>query len=318
MNKIVFKIKKTDEPLSASALKLWKSIKKHWLLLLMFLPPLIYFIIFKYGPMYGVLIAFKDYKFSKGVWGSPWVGFKYFKTFLTDQYFYKLLRNTLAISIYNIIAGFPAPIILALLLNELRNQKYKKIVQTVSYLPHFLSTVIVCGIVISFCASDGFIANILSSFGYERLNYLMYPKYFRHIYVWSGVWQSVGWDSIIYLAALSGVDPQLYEAAKMDGAGRFRQAIHVTLPGIANTIIIMIIMRIGSLISVGFEKIIVLYNEAVYETADVISTYVYRRGLIGADYSYATAVGIFESVIGIILITIANSIARKYSETSLF
>lgn len=298
--------------------RLWKDIKRDRYLLAIFLLPLLYFIIFKYGPMYGVLIAFKKYNFQDGILGSPWVGFQYFRDFLTDPYFYKLFRNTFLLSIYSIAVGFPMPIILALLLNELKNAKFKKFVQTASYLPHFISTVVVCGMIVNFVATDGMLNQFLSLFGLPRVNYLSHPQYFRSVYVLSDVWQQMGWGSIIYLAALSGVDMQLYEAARIDGASRWKQATSITLPCISNTIIVMLLLRIGSLMSIGFEKVLVLYNSAVYETADVISTYVYRRGMVSADFSYATAIGIFESLIGLFFLLVSNGLARKYSETSLF
>lgn len=260
--------------------KLWQ----HRHLYLMLIIPVLFYVLFCYWPMYGVQIAFKKYNVRMGIEGSPWVGFKYFEKYLTDPYFWKIVRNTLLLNIYSLVFSFPAPIILALMLNELRSSVYKKAVQTVSYLPHFISTVVVCGMVVNFLSNSGPINDVIESLGGERIQFMMEAKYFRTIYIASGIWQNIGWNSIIYFAAISAVDPSLYEAALMDGAGRFKQVIHVTIPAIMPTITIMLIMAIGSLLSVGYEKIILLYNGSTYETADVISTYVYRKGIQGADY----------------------------------
>jgi len=282
------------------------------------IPVLAYYIIFHYGPMYGVIIAFKNFTPARGILGSPWVGLQWFKDFFSSYYFGRLLRNTLLINIYSLIFSFPAPIILALLLNELRSQKFKKAVQTISYLPHFISLVVICGMIVNFTARDGIINDIIAFFGGERTTMLLRPELFRSIYVISGIWQSVGWSSIIFLAALSGIDVELYQAAVIDGANRWHQVWHVTLPGILPTIVILLIMRIGSLMSVGYEKIILLYNSSIYETADVISTFVYRKGLLEANYSYSSAVGLFNSVINFLLLIIANWVSRKVNETSLW
>ena len=290
----------------------------HRYLYLLLLLPIVYYIIFCYWPMYGVQIAFRKYNVRLGVTGSPWVGLKYFEKYLTDAYFWKVVRNTLLLNVYSLLFSFPAPIILALLLNELKSSRYKKLVQSISYLPHFLSTVIVCGMVVNFLSNSGPINDVIVSLGGERIQFLMQPGYFRTIYIASGIWQNIGWNSIIYFAAIAGVDPQLYEAAIIDGAGRFKQAIHVTLPAIIPTIMIMLIMAIGGLLSVGYEKIILLYNGSTYETADVISSYVYRKGIQGADYSYSTAVGLFQSVIGLIFLWSANKISAHVSESSLW
>ena len=284
----------------------------------MFFLPFLYFVIFKYGPMFGLLIAFKDYNVFEGVWGSKWVGFAHFKAFLSDEYFWKLVRNTVVINIYMLIFYFPAPIILALLLNEVRHSLFKKAVQSISYLPHFLSTVVVCGMIVNLLSSEGLVNRIIQFFGGERIPFLMLPEWFRTIYVSSEIWQRVGWGSIIYLAALTGIDPHLYEAAKMDGANRRQQAWYITLPGIAPVISILFLLTLGEIMSVGFEKILLLYNGSTYETADVISTYVYRRGLVGADFSYGAAVGMFQSVIALILIYLANRGARRMGAASLW
>jgi len=296
----------------------WKRIKDSKYLYLMFFLPFLYFVIFKYGPMFGLLIAFKDYNVFEGVWGSKWVGFAHFKAFLSDEYFWKLVRNTVVINIYMLIFYFPAPIILALLLNEVRHSLFKKAVQSISYLPHFLSTVVVCGMIVNLLSSEGLVNRIIQFFGGERIPFLMLPEWFRTIYVSSEIWQRVGWGSIIYLAALTGIDPHLYEAAKMDGANRRQQAWYITLPGIAPVISILFLLTLGEIMSVGFEKILLLYNGSTYETADVISTYVYRRGLVGADFSYGAAVGMFQSVIALILIYLANRGARRMGAASLW
>ncbi|GBG07794.1 sugar ABC transporter permease [Paenibacillus agaridevorans] len=268
--------------------------------------------------MFGILIAFKDYNVFQGVLNSEWAGWKHFESFIFDPYFWKLVRNTLLLNIYMIIFYFPAPILLALLLNEIRFKAFKRVVQSISYLPHFLSTVVVAGMLVNFLATDGLINQIIASLGFNKIQFLMLPEWFRTIYISSDIWQKIGWGSIIYLAALSGVDPHLYEAAKMDGANRFKQAIHVTLPGISSVIMILFLLTLGDLMSIGFEKILLLYTGPTYETADVISTFVYRRGLLGADFSYGAAVGLFQSVISFLLIVGANYAARKLNATSLW
>ena len=284
----------------------------------MMLLPIIYYILFHYLPLYGVLIAFKDYKIAKGVWGSPWVGFKWFEKFLADPYFWKLVKNTLLLNIYGLLWGFPVPILLALMLNEVTNAKFKRAIQTVSYLPHFISTVVVCGMVMNFLSLDGIINQIIAAFGFDKIQFMVLPEWFRTIFTASGIWQTCGWTSIIYLSALTSVDQEILEAAMIDEANRFQRIKSVTLPSIAPTISIMLIMQIGRLMSLGYEKIILLYNGSTYETADVISTYVYRRGILSADFSYSTAVGLFQSVIGVILLVASNQISKKLSDSSLW
>lgn len=296
----------------------WKRIKKSRYLYLILLIPMIYYILFHYMPMYGVLIAFKDYNIAKGVWGSPWVGFKHFQKFLVDPYFWKLVRNTLLLNLYGLVWGFPIPIILAIMLNEVSHVTYKRMIQTVSYLPHFISTVVVCGMVVNFLSLDGVINQMLIWLGFEKVQFLMYPQYFRTIYTASGIWQSCGWTSIIYLAALTAVDQEVLDAAMIDGANRWQRIRHVTIPAITPTISIMLIMQLGKLMTLGYEKILLLYNGSTYETADIISTYVYRRGILSNDFSYATAVGLFQSVVGVILLVLANKISKQLSETSLW
>jgi putative aldouronate transport system permease protein len=295
-----------------------RNMKRSRYLYLIFGLPFCYYIIFHYWPMYGIIIAFKDYNIVKGITESPWVGLKHFNKFLVDPYFWKLVRNTLLINIYELFWAFPAPIILALLLNEVRQQGYKRFVQSVSYLPHFISTVVVCGMIVNFLSTDGLINQLVVWLGGEPIQFLMMPEYFRTIFISSGIWQSVGWGSIIYLAALTAVDSELYDAAKIDGANRWKQLLHITVPGIAPTISIMLIINIGRLMSIGYEKIILLYNGSTYETADVISTYVYRRGLLGSDFSYGTAVELFQAIVGLILLVMANRLSKKISDTGLW
>ena len=295
-----------------------KNIQKHRIIYLLFLPVLIYYLLFHYLPMYGAIIAFKNYVPSQGIANSAWVGLKHFRSFFSSYYCSRLIRNTLLISLYSILFGFPAPILLALLLNEVKCLRYKRLVQTITYLPHFLSVMVVCGMIIHFFSTDGFISAIVSSCGGSAQNYLLDPACFRAIYVGTDIWQSVGWGSIVYLAALSGIDPTLYEAAKIDGAGRMRQTIHITLPGILPTIVVLFILRIGSIMNVGHEKIILLYNSMTYETADVISTFVYRKGLLDANYSYSAAIGLLNSFINFGLVIIANTLSRSVKQTTLW
>lgn len=298
--------------------KIKHNLRKHRIVYLMFLPVFAYYLIFHYFPMYGALIAFQNYVPARGFWASEWVGLRHFQSFFHSYYFGRLLKNTILISLYSLVFGFPAPIILAFLLNEVKSVRYKRIVQTVTYLPHFLSIMVVCGMIISFFGSSGFVSSIIVSLGGPKRNFLMEPESFRALYVGSGVWQTFGWNSIVYLAALTGIDPALYEAARMDGAGRFQQALHITLPGIMSTIIVLFILRIGRIMNVGYEKIILLYNSLTMETADVISSFVYRKGLLDANYSYSAAVGIFNSVINFGLVLLANTLSRSVKQTSLW
>lgn len=287
-------------------------------LYLMVLPVLVFYIIFHYAPMYGAIIAFKNYQPNRGILGSPWVGFKYFESFFKSFYFWRVFRNTILINVYELIFAFPAPILFALLLNEVRSNLFKRTIQTITYLPHFISIVVICGMLTDFLTTDGVVNDFIALLGGQRSPLLQNPNLFRAIFVGSGIWQGVGWGSIIYLAALSGIDPCLYESAVIDGAGRLRQAWHITLPGILPTIIILLILRIGHMMDVGFEKIILLYNPTTYETADVISSFVYRRGLVEFNWSFSSAVGILNSVINLTLIVLANKISRKVNETSLW
>lgn len=287
-------------------------------LYLLAIPVLAYYLLFCYLPMFGIVIAFKQYELGKGILECQWVGLKYFQEFFSGMYFGRLLRNTLLISFYSILFSFPAPIIFALLMNELRQRRFKKAVQTITYLPHFISLVVMCGMVVDFLSSNGVLTRLFALFGGPKTNYVGDPKYFRAIYVISEIWQDVGWGSIIYLAALAGIDQQLYEAAVIDGAGRWKQTLHVTLPGILPTIMIMLIMRMGQILSVGYEKIILLYGPGTYAVGDVISSYVYRMGIGQSRYSYSSAVGLFQSVVNVLLLIAANTASRRMTETSLF
>lgn len=287
----------------------------------MAVPVIAYYICFAYIPMSGIQIAFKNFNFGAGIWGSPWAGkggFEHFITFFSGPYFMRTLRNTLLISLYTIVVCFPAPILLALLLNEIRCKWFKSLIQTVSYLPHFISLVVICGLIKEFTARTGLVSMLLAYVGVTQETMLQDPARFRAVYVISELWQTVGWNSIIYLAALSGVDPTLYDAAAVDGAGRFRRVLHVTLPAILPTIIIMFILRIGQFMAVGYDKILLLYNSSIYETADVISTFVYRKGIVESNYSFSAAVGFFNSFVNFVLVVIVNKISAKVSETSLW
>ncbi|WP_282943250.1 ABC transporter permease subunit [Paenibacillus sp. RC67] len=284
----------------------------------MLVPVVLFFAIFHYVPMYGAIIAFKDYSPRLGIWGSPWVGLEHFQSFFGGLYFWRVLKNTILISLYELLFGFPAPIILALLLNEIRSSLFKRTVQTVTYMPHFISLVVVCGMIKEFTSSTGIVNDVIAYFGGERISLLLEPEYFRTLFISSGVWQHIGWGTIIYLAALTGIDPEQYEAAKIDGAGRWKQMLHITLPGIMPTIVILIILDIGRLMNVGSEKIILLYNPSTYETADVIGSYVYRIGLQEMNYSFSSAVGLFNSVINFTLVIFSNWLSRKLNETSLW
>ena len=295
---------------------------QHRYVYLMLLPVMLYYLIFHYLPMVGVLIAFKDYSMKYSFWenivNTPWVGFKHFLSFFRSYNFVRTLRNTLLINVLGLLFTFPAPIILALLLNEVTHIRFKKAVQTVTYLPHFISMVVVCGLVIDFTSSNGLFNTIITAFGGKSIQFMLEPAWFRPVYIISSIWQETGWGSIIYLAALAGVDAELYEAAVIDGAGRWKQMTHVTLPSIAPTIFILLILRIGQMMNIGVEKILLLQTQTNMEASDVISSYVYRRGLVEAQFSFSTAVGLFNSVINFILLISANQTSSKLTETSLW
>ncbi len=292
-------------------------IRNRWKYLLV-LPVILYFILFAYKPMYGVIIAFKDFRPSLGIWDSPWAGFKHFENFFQDVYFRRIITNTFAISLLSILWGFPAPIILALLLNELKCLPFKRTVQTISYMPHFISLVVLCGIIRSFTLTDGAANDVIVFLGGQRSSLLSNPALFRTIYVATDIWQQIGWGSIIYLAALSGIDQEQYEAARIDGAGRFRQMTSITLPGLLPTISVLFILRMGGVLNVGFEKILLLYQPTTYEVADVISTYVYRKGIMEGGWSYSTAIGLFNSLVNVVFLLVTNALSKKYNEVSLF
>ena len=295
-----------------------KDFKKNKALFVMLIPTIAFFVIFCYMPMGGLLMAFEDYKPNLGLLGSKFVGLDNFKDFFTSIYCWRVIRNTIILSLLQICIEFPFTILFALLLNELGSQKYKRTVQTISYMPNFISMVVVAGIIVDFCSSDGAVTSIVSLFTGSNTNLLSMPGYWRPIYVISDLWQGVGFGSIIYIAALAGIDKSLYEAAEIDGANRFQRIIHITVPGIMGTIMIMLILRIGQMLSVGYEKTILLYNPQVYETADIISSYIYRLGLLQFDYGPSTAVSLFNSVINLVLLVVANAVSQKFTESGLF
>ncbi len=286
---------------------------------LLVLPAIVFYILFCYIPMYGAIIAFKDLRFGDTIATAKWVGVKWFVEFFQNMYFWRLIKNTLLISIYSLIFGFPVPVIFALVLNEIRREKFKKVVQTTSYMPFFISTVVVVGILYNFVSyRTGLVNNILESLGHGRINFLIESRYFRLMYIGSGIWQGFGWNSIIYIAAITSLNPELYESAVIDGAKRLQQMWHITLPSIIPTIVIILIFSMGGLLSVGFEKIILMYNPNTYDVADVISTYVYRQGLVANDYSYGTAVGLFNSVAAFLLLIFANKISKRLTDIGLW
>ena len=305
-----------------NAERLGARIRRDWIrnrsLYIMVIPVLLFYILFHYKPMYGTIMAFMDYSPRLGFSGSEWVGFDNFIRFFRSPYCWQVIRNTLILSVYGIVICFPAPIILALLINEVKSQGYKKVVQTVTYLPHFISLVVVTGIIKDFTMSTGLITDIVVFFGGERQSLIQNPNLYRTIYIVSDIWQGIGWGSIIYLSALAGVSEDLYEAAAIDGAGRWKKLVNVTIPAIMPTIVTMLIMRLGQVLGSNYEKTILLYNEATYETADVISSYVYRVGLLDRDWGYSAAIGLFNSLINVILLLITNKISKKLTETSLW
>lgn len=299
--------------------KLMSDIARDKYLYLLLIPFILWYIVFQYKPMAGLQIAFKDFSLFKGISDSPWSGLNHFKEFLSSEYFIRVFKNTIIINLYSLVICFPAPIILAILISELRNGAFKKITQTLTYLPHFVSIVVVAGIVTNFLApNNGLINILLEKFGFDKVYFLTKPEYFRGIFTGMNLWKETGFASIVFIAAIAGIDSELYEAAKIDGASKWQQIKNVTLPGIMPTIVIMLILKIGQLLSVGYEAIILLYQPATYETADVISTYVYRSGLLEGRYDFATAVGLFNSVIALILVIVANKLSKKLSETSLW
>nr|WP_246183135.1 ABC transporter permease subunit [Paenibacillus methanolicus] len=301
---------------SAAALR---SLRKHWQLYLIVVPPILFFLVFKYYPMLNAVLAFKDYNVTKGIWGSPWVGFRHFRLFFENPIFWTLIKNTVVLSGYLLLAGFPIPILLALMLNEVRAGRFKRFVQLVTFAPYFISTVVMVSIIMLFLAPRLGFANVaLNYFGLESINFLGEPGMFRSIYVWSDIWQTAGYTAVIYLAALAGIDPTLYEAAKVDGASRWQKIFHVDLPGLLPTIVIVLILNVGNVMAIGFEKVYLLQNPLNLVNSEIISTYVYSIGLLNANYSFATAVGLFNSVINLILLVAVNSLAKKLANNSLW
>ena len=298
--------------------RLREDFARNRVLYLMVLPVVIFYILFAYLPMYGITIAFQDFNPALGYFKSPWVGWENFKSFFGSVYFWRILRNTLHISLASIIFGFPAPIFLALLINEVNSKAFMKSVQTITYLPHFISLVVVCGIIRDFTSTDGVVTQMIAKVTGDNTSMLMKPQAFVPLYVVSEIWQGIGWGSIIYIAALSGIDTQLYEAASLDGCGRLRQVIHVSIPGILPTIVIMLILRMGSVLNVGYEKIILLYNPSIYETADVISSFTYRKGLQEFEWSYGSAVGLFNSIVNVFFLLGTNYMSSKLTQSSLW
>ena len=296
-----------------------RKIKSNIPLYVLLFPSIILLIMFAYIPMFGLVIAFKDYSPANGILNSPWVGFKYFTQFFNSVQFGTTMMNTLKISIYSILVGFPLPILLALLCNQLRAGKFKKVFQVTTYLPHFISTMVMCGIIILFLSpNSGLIANIFKSLGWTMPNLLSKPESFAGVYVWSDVWQHIGWDSIIYLAALSAIDPTYYEAATMDGASRMQKILNIDLPLLLPTAMILLILRAGSLLSIGFEKVLLLQNPLNLAGSEVISTYVYKVGMQNFQYSYSTAIGLFNTVVNLIILLSVNWFSKRYTKTGLF
>lgn len=298
--------------------QLLANYRQNKLLYWLILPSLIFILIFNYIPMGGLIIAFQDYSFTRGIWGSEWIGFENFADFFSGMYFGRTLGNTLALSGLDLLFNFPAAILLALMLNEVRSTRFKRTIQTVSYMPHFISMVVAAGLIKEFCDSSGVISSLAVQLGGKPQSYISQPQYFRSIFTISEIWKSVGFNSIVYLAALSGISEELYEAARIDGAGRWRQLFHVTFPGLLPTIIIMLILRCGAIMNVNFEKVLLLYSPSTYSTADIISTYVYRMGIIKQKIGFSTAVGLFNSVISLILVLGVNKLSKVYTETSMF
>lgn len=295
-----------------------RMLKKTWVCYLFILPMVIYVALFCYAPMYGIQLAFKDYRVADGIWGSAWVGLKHFKTFFESYQFKNLLWNTLCLSFYSLVAGFPMPIIFALILNYVTHTRLKKAAQMITYAPHFISTVVYCGMILIFLASDGVINQILMILGMDPAAFLSRPENFRHIYVWSGVLQNIGWGSIMYISVLTSVGPELHEAATVDGATRFQRLLYIDVPSIVPAMVIMLIMRAGEIMDLGFEKAFLLQNSINLDYSEIISTYVYKVGIQGGQFSYSSAIGLFNNIINLILLIVVNRIAGKLSDVSLW
>ena len=296
-----------------------RSLRRHWQLYLLVVVPLAYFVIFKYIPIANAVIAFKDYSPIKGPWGSDWVGFRNFELFFQNPVFWTLVKNTFFLAAYTVLASFPIPIVLAIALNEIRNGRFKKVVQLVTYAPYFISTVVVVSMTILVLSPRlGFVNDAIGLFGVPQIDFLGNPDYFRHIYVWSDVWQTTGYSAVIYLAALSGIDPALHESAKIDGASRLQRIWNVDLPGIMPTAVIILVLGVGNIMSIGFEKAFLLQNPLNLAQSEIIATYVYKTGLLNADFSSATAIGLFNSVINLALLLMVNTIAKRITGNGLW
>ena len=299
--------------------RLVKALKRDKFLLLMFLPIVVYYVVFSYVPMTGAIVAFKQFRPGHGIYGGDWVGLKWFIQFFKSPFAFRTVRNTVLISIYSILFGFPLPILFAICVTEIRSSKVRRVVQTVSYLPHFISTVVLVGMINNFFSMNhGLVNDLIVRMGGEPVNFLINPAWFRTLYVGSGVWQNFGFNSIIYIAAITGIDPSLYEAGKIDGITKFQEMVYITIPMISQTIVMLFIMQLGGIMSVGFEKVFLMYSPAVYETADVVSTYVYRKGIESNNYGFGSAVGLFNSVINFAFVFIANQVCRKLTDSSLW
>ncbi|HCS73771.1 MAG TPA: sugar ABC transporter permease [Clostridiales bacterium] len=300
--------------------RLLKAARRDKYLYLLFFPVFVYYIVFCYLPIPGVVLAFKEFKLGSGIYGGSWIGLDNFKLFFSSVYSYRIIRNTILLSVYTLLFGFPIPILFAVAVTQIRHKNFRRFVQTCSYLPHFISTVVLVGIMKNFFAVDssGLVNNIIIKLGGTRINFFMDPSWFRTLYVGSGIWQGFGFSSIIYISAIAGIDPSLYESAQVDGITKFKEVWYITLPSIIPTIIILFILQLGRIMSVGFEKVFLMYNPAMYETSDIISTFVYRRGIENSDYSYSTAVGLFNSLINFTLVFGSNALCRRLTNTSLW
>ncbi len=307
--------KKTGNSLGKT---LAKEFKRNWVLYVMMVPALVYFLLYCYFPMFGLVIAFQDYRVGDSFLGGEFVGFKHFTDFFQSYYFGRLLMNTFLLSMGVLIFGYPVPLIFALLLNEVRHLKFKKLAQTITYLPHFISLVVICGLILDFTKMDGLINTLIKACGGEPIPFMSKPEWFKPVYIISDIWSSFGWNSIIFIAALLGIDQEQYEAAALDGAGRLKKILYISIPGITPVIMTTLLMRLGRVMSLGFEKVFNLYNASTYETADIISTFVYRQGILNANYSSAAAIGLFNAVINLALVMAANRISKKLTESSLW
>ncbi len=299
--------------------KLWRKMARCWQLYLLLIPAVVYIFVFNYMPLYGIQIAFKKFSARKGYWGSPWVGFKYFERFFDSPDFWRLIKNTIFLSAYSLIAGFPLPIIMALMLNQCSMGGFKKVVQNVIYAPHFVSMVVVVGMInVMFSVNSGVVNTVIEMLGGQRILFTGQADCFPHMYVWSGIWQNMGWNSVIYFAALSAVSEELHDAAIVDGANKWQRILHIDLPTILPTVTIMLVLRVGQLMNVGFEKVFLMQNNLNLQASETIQTYVYKQGLLNAEYGYSTAVGLFNNVINFILLTTVNAFSRKIGGSSLW